>query len=70
MKTANQLEEVEPSSPVPRLLRADAAFFHGDLDQAESGWRESMEMNSKRLPLSDVIPVFLATISARKGQIE
>ena len=70
LATVNQLEEVEPSSPYPRLLRADAAFFQGDLARAESGWREAMKMNSKRLPLSDVIPVLLATISARKGEIE
>jgi len=70
LATANQLEEVEPSSPYPRLLRADTAFFQGDLARAEGGWREAMEMASKRLPLSDLMSVLLATISARKGQIE
>jgi TolB-like protein len=70
LAAVNRLEQVEPSSPFPELLRADIAFCQGDLVRAEAGWRRVLETDPTRLERADITPVLLATISARKGQIE
>ena len=70
LAAVDRLEKVEPSSPFPMLLRADTAFWQGDLRQAEALWRGAMKTAPERSPRSDITPVLLATISARKGQIE
>jgi adenylate cyclase len=70
LAATNRLEAVEPSSPFPELLRADIAFFKGDLARAEAGWRQAMRTAPNQSPHSDIRTVLLATISARNGQIE
>jgi eukaryotic-like serine/threonine-protein kinase len=68
--TLNKLEALEPTSHFPRLLRGDIAFCRGDLSQAEAEWHPSSEIAPKRSERSDFTQVLLATISARRGQIE
>ena len=70
LAAVNRLEQLEPSSPFPELLWADIAFCQGNLEQAEAGWRRVLESDPTRLERSNITPVLLATISARKGQIE
>jgi eukaryotic-like serine/threonine-protein kinase len=70
LEAVNQLEELEPTSPFPTLLRADIAFGMGDLRRAEAGWRQVLESYPKPPEGSDITPVLLAAISARKGQVE
>ena len=65
-----QIEQMEPSSPVPWLLRGDMAFCQGDLPQADSMWRQLSKTQPKRPERSNLAPVLLATISARQGQLE
>ena len=61
---------MEPSSPVPWLLRGDMAFCQGDLPQADAMWRQLSKTQPKRPERSNLTPVLLATISARQGQLE
>jgi serine/threonine-protein kinase len=68
--TLNRLEQLEPSSPFPQLLRGDIAFCQWDLPRAEAEWRRASEPEPKPPERSAIGPVLLATISARRGQIE
>jgi serine/threonine protein kinase/TolB-like protein/CheY-like chemotaxis protein/cytochrome c-type biogenesis protein CcmH/NrfG len=65
-----QLEQLEPSSPFPWLLRGDIAFCQGDLPQADAMWRQMSKTEPKHPERSNLTPVLLATISARQGQLE
>ena len=65
-----QLEQLEPSSPFPWLLRGDIAFCQGDLPQADAMWRQLSKTEPKRPERSNLTPVLLAMISAREGQLK
>ena len=68
--TVRKLEESEPTSTYPILLRANIAFSQGDLVQAEAGWRQVLETSPQAPDRTNVTRLLLAMISARKGRIE
>jgi tetratricopeptide (TPR) repeat protein len=69
LATVKKLEEAEPTSNIPRLLRGDIAFAQGDLARAEAGWREVLESDARTPERSNITRVLLALISARNGRI-
>jgi tetratricopeptide (TPR) repeat protein len=69
-ETLNRLEQLEPSSPFPGLLRGDMAFCQGHFQRAEAEWRRVSGTFPERPERSDIARLLLATIAARRGQIE